>query len=267
MADTWKLTTLNLNGIRAAVRHGLWDWLAAVQPDVLCLQEIRMQVGQVKPKDRDKHLAPEGWTSARADAEKKGYSGAAVWTNLPVSDQGVGCGHAEADHEGRLAWVDLWEGAERVRVYSIYFPSGTSGEARQAVKDDFNAFIRAKLRPHLDRGEAVAICGDVNTAHTEQDIHNPTGNKKNSGFLPHERQWMTDLLGDGWVDLFRKMHPDAQEYSWWSNRGQARALDRGWRIDYILCSPALAERAVSCTIQGREPKISDHCAVHAAFRR
>ncbi len=266
MSKTWSLSTLNVNGIRACVRHGFWDWFADLSPDVLCLQEVRMQREQVKGNSRT-HLAPEGWTSARADAEKRGYSGTAVWTHLPVSAQGIGCGHAVADHEGRVSWVDLFDGDNRVRVYSIYFPSGTSGEERQAVKDDFNAFIRNHMRVHLEAGDRVAICGDVNIAHTEQDIHNPRGNAKNSGFLPHERQWMTDLLGDGWVDLFRHLNPTAQTYSWWSNRGQARAKDRGWRIDYILCTPALAAQATRCEIVGREPKISDHCAVNAEFRQ
>lgn len=264
--STWTLSTLNLNGIRAAARHGFWDWLGDQDPDVLCLQEIRMQVEQVKDKDRALHLAPADWTSSRADAVKKGYSGTAVWTRLPVSDQGIGCGHAAADHEGRVSWLDLSVGGETVRVYSIYFPSGTSGEERQAVKDDFNAFIRAHLRPHLERGERVVVCGDVNTAHTPLDIHNPTGNKKNSGFLPHEREWMSALLSDGWVDLWRQFHPGEKVWSWWSNRGQARAKDRGWRIDYILCSPAAAALATGCEITGREPKISDHCAVNATFR-
>ncbi len=263
---TWSLSTLNVNGIRAAVRHGLWDWIQAQDPDVLCLQEVRMQVAQATDKAR-MHLAPADWTSSRADAEKKGYAGTAVWTRLPVSAQGTGCGMPTADREGRVSWVDLFGGEDTVRVYSIYFPSGTSGEERQAVKDAFNTHIQRLLRPHLERGERVAVCGDVNTAHTAQDIHNPSGNKKNSGFLPHERAWMTGLLEDGWVDLFRAQHPKAQEYSWWSNRGQARAKDRGWRIDYILCSPALAARALSCDITGREPRISDHCAVNATFRR
>lgn len=263
-SDTWTLSTLNLNGIRAAVRHGFWEWLAVQDPDVLCLQEVRMQRAQAKGR---KHVAPEGWTSSRADAEKKGYAGTAVWTRLPVAGQGTGCGFDAADREGRVSWVDLFDGEDTVRIYSIYFPSGTSGEERQQVKDAFNAYLQAHVKPHLDRGDKVAICGDVNTAHTEQDIHNPRGNKKNSGFLPHEREWMTGLLADGWVDLFRALHPTAQTYSWWSNRGQARDKDRGWRIDYILCSPALAEKAVNCGITGREPKISDHCAVNATFRR
>ena len=266
MSDTWSLSTLNVNGIRACVRHGFWDWFAAQSPDVLCLQEVRMQLGQIKGDSRT-HRAPEGWTASRADAEKRGYSGTAVWTQLPVSAQGIGCGHTAADHEGRVSWVDLFDGDERVRVYSIYFPSGTSGEERQAVKDDFNAFIRDHLRPQLEAGDRVAICGDVNVAHTEQDIHNPRGNKKNSGFLPHERQWMTQLLERGWVDLWRKMNPDDQAYTWWSNRGQARSKDRGWRIDYVLVTPALAERATACWIEGREPALSDHCAIHATFSK
>lgn len=259
MKDTWQLTTLNVNGLRSAVRKGFRNWRSRSGADVICLQELRMQADQM---DKD-HTAPRGWKSVQADAVKKGYSGVSVWSRLPVSEISVGCGVESYDAEGRIVRMVT----DQATVYSIYFPSGTSGDVRQAFKDGFNEFIADWLQPDLDSGRPVAVCGDVNTAHTKQDIWNPTGNKKNSGFLPHEREWMTGLLQRGWVDVWRQLNPEAQEYSWWSNRGQARAKDRGWRIDYILASPALAERAVSSHITGRTPLLSDHCAVNATFKR
>ena len=256
------LSTLNLNGIRAAARNGFHGWLAEADPDVLCLQELRIQADQMLSPE---HQPPPAYAAVQADAEKKGYSGTAVWSKLPVLGQGIGCAFEDADREGRVAWMDLQDAAGPLRVYSMYFPSGSSGDARQAAKERFLDHIGDWLQPHLDLGEAVAVCGDVNIAHTEQDIHNPKGNAKNSGFLPHERDWMTGFLGRGWVDVFRQQNPDAATWSWWSNRGQARALDRGWRIDYILASPALAARAQACWITGSEPAVSDHCAVNARF--
>lgn len=257
--DTWTLTTLNVNGLRSAVRKGFRDWRPKTRADVICLQELRMQ-----PDQQDAaHRAPRGWESAQHDAEKRGYSGVSVWSRLPVSASGTGSGVAEFDREGRVAWLQT----DAAKVYSIYFPSGSSGEPRQAYKNAFNEHITEHLQADLDSGAPVAVCGDVNVAHTSADIWNPTGNKKNSGFLPHEREWMSGLLARGWVDVWRLHNPDAQQYSWWSNRGQARAKDRGWRIDYILASPALADRLEDARIQGRDPAVSDHCAVHATFRR
>jgi exodeoxyribonuclease III len=257
--DTWTLTTLNVNGLRSAVRKGFREWRPKTHADVICLQELRMQ-----PDQQDAaHLAPRGWKSAQHDAVKRGYSGVSVWSRLPVSAAGTGSGVEEFDREGRVAWLQT----DAAKVYSIYFPSGSSGEPRQVYKNAFNDHITEHLQADLDSGAPVAVCGDVNVAHTPADIWNPTGNKKNSGFLPHEREWMSGLLARGWVDVWRLHNPDAQQYSWWSNRGQARAKDRGWRIDYILASPALAERLVDARIQGRDPAVSDHCAVHATFRR
>ncbi len=259
MTDTWQLTTLNVNGLRSAVRKGFRDWRGRSGADVICLQELRMQADQMDAE----HRAPRGWKSVQADAVKKGYSGVSVWSRLPVEEASVGCGVEAYDAEGRVARLVT----DQATVYSIYFPSGTSGDERQAFKDGFNEYMLDWLQAELDSGRPVAVCGDINTAHTERDIWNPTGNKKNSGFLPHERAWMTRLLDRGWVDVWRHSNPDAQAYSWWSNRGQARAKDRGWRIDAILASPALAERLVSSHITGREPMLSDHCAVSAVFAR
>ena len=257
--DDWTLTTLNVNGLRSAVRKGFREWRPKTRADVICLQELRMQ-----PDQQDAaHRAPRGWKSVQHDAEKRGYSGVSVWSRLPVSDSGIGTGAPEFDREGRVAWLQT----DLARIYSVYFPSGTSSEERQAYKNAFNDHITGFLQPQLDSGEPVAVCGDVNVAHTADDIWNPTGNKKNSGFLPHEREWMSGLLARGWVDVWRLRHPGVKQYSWWSNRGQARAKDRGWRIDYILASPALADRLVDARIEGRLPALSDHCAVHATFRR
>lgn len=257
---TWQLTTLNCNGLRSAVRKGFGKWRARCGADVIALQELRMQANQMTTD----HTAPRGWRSIQSDAEKKGYSGVSVWSRLAVEGAGsTQCGIPLADTEGRFARLDT----EEASVVSLYVPSGSSGEARQVTKDAFLEALLEVTAGFLAEGRPMAICGDINIAHTPQDIHNPTGNKKNSGFLPHERAWLDRLLAQGWVDVFRSCNPEAQEYSWWSNRGQARAKDRGWRLDYILATPDLAGRATRAWITGRTPALSDHCPVNATFRR
>jgi len=255
---SWTLSTLNLNGMRSAVRKGFRDWHQASGADVLAMQELRMQAADMDAL----HLPPEGWQHVQSDAEKKGYSGTAVWSRLPVLQRSTGSGLDWSDREGRVARLDL----EVATVVSVYLPSGSSGEARQAMKEAFMEHLLTWSRSLLDTGRPVVLCGDLNIAHTERDIHNPGGNKKNSGFLPHERAWLSRLLELGWVDLWRATNPGAQEYSWWSNRGQARTLDRGWRLDYLLASPELTARAERSWITGREPALSDHCPVSVTFR-
>lgn len=254
---SWTLSTLNVNGIRAAVRKGFSGWLTQEAPDVLCLQELRLD-GALQEGE---HAPPAGWARVQADSEKKGHYGAAVWSRLPAKGTSAGCGLEEFDPQGRYARMDL----DAASVISLYVPSGSSGDAAQARKDRFQPLFLDVSRALLAEGRPMAICGDYNVAHDEIDIHNPRGNKNNSGFKPHERAWMTELLALGWVDLFRHLHPDTQEYSWWSNRGQARALNRGWRIDYILVTPDLAARAEACCMTGPTPTLSDHCAVNARF--
>lgn len=253
----WTLSTLNLNGIRAATRNGFRDWHAHSGADVLCLQELRMQAAQMEVE----HGRPAGWAHVQADAEKKGYSGVAVWSRLPVLSASTGGGLDWADREGRIARLDL----EPATVISVYLPSGSSGPERQALKEQFMAWFLDWSRELLARGRPVVLCGDLNIAHTERDIHNPSANKKNSGFLPHERAWFSELLAMGWVDVWRACNPSAQEYTWWSNRGQARALDRGWRLDYQLASPDLAAKARRAWITGRSPALSDHCPVNVTY--
>ncbi len=259
MTDVWKLTTLNVNGLRSATRKGFAEWRTTIDSDVLLLQELRMQVEQLTGA----HAPPPGYAGIASEAEKKGYSGVAAWTRLPVRHQTRTCGIPLVETEGRWAQVETPEAT----LVSLYLPSGTSGPERQAVKDTFSEDLLGVLDRLSADGAPVAVCGDFNVAHTENDIHNPRGNAKNSGFLPHEREWFSRMLARGWVDLYRHLNPTDTAYSWWSNRGQARANDKGWRIDYILCTPSLAARATACWIEGREPALSDHCAVHATFRR
>jgi exodeoxyribonuclease-3 len=258
----WTLTTLNVNGMRSAVRKGFPRWRARERMDVLCLQELRMQADQMDAA----HRAPRGWHSIQTDAEKKGYSGVAVWSRLPVLQSGIGVGLDWADAEGRMAWFDVdAPGIGPTRVISLYLPSGSSGEQRQARKEAFLDHLLETTAALLESGQPTVICGDINIAHRKIDIHNPTGNKRNSGFLPNERAWMDKLLEQGWVDVFRAVHPDLQVYSWWSNRGRARELDRGWRIDYQLATPDLAERADEAWIR-RSAGLSDHAPVSVRYR-
>jgi len=262
VADSWTLSTLNVNGMRSAVRKDFQKWRPKDNPDVLCLQELRIQPDQMETA----HKAPRGWSCVQANAEKRGYSGVSVWSRLPVVASGTGIGLDWADAEGRWAWMDVEApGIGRLKVVSLYLPSGSSGEVRQGMKESFMDFLAQVAQALMDRGRPAVICGDVNIAHKKIDIHNPSGNKKSSGFLPHERAWMDELLAQGWVDVFRACNPELQVYSWWSNRGRARELDRGWRIDYQLATPDLADRATDAWIR-RKAGLSDHAPVSVKYR-
>lgn len=257
--DHWVLSTLNVNGMRSAASKGFDDWRRRSRADVLALQELRVHPDQEGPE----HTPPRGWRRVCSHAEKRGYSGVSVWSRLPIRGSSEGMGLDWADREGRIVRADLDEAS----VVSVYLPSGSSGEARQAQKEEFMARFADFARDLLAEGRPVVLCGDLNISHTEDDIHNPSGNKRNSGFLPHEREWFGELLGQGWVDVWRALHPGEQVWSWWSNRGRARELDRGWRLDYQLASPDLAARAREATIQGRTPYLSDHCPVTVTYAR
>lgn len=251
------LCTLNVNGLRAAAKRGFGDWLARKRPDVLCLQEVRARPEQVS----DELRSPAGYSTRWLWAEKRGYSGVALYSREAADAYLPGCGIDWADREGRVLRGDFGDEV----IVSTYVPSGSSSEERQALKfsflDAFPRFTRKLLK--LDR--PVALCGDVNIAHTELDIHAPKRNEKNSGFLPEERAWLTKLLRQGWVDVLRAQHPDEPGlYSWWSNRGQARAKDLGWRIDYVLMNPAFAERVTRAWID-KEAGLSDHAPVWVEY--
>ena len=251
----FKLTSLNLNGIRSATSKGLEDWVAAQAPDCIGVQELKAQGADVV--GRFEQLA--GLQGYFHYAEKKGYSGVALYSRHEPSDVIVGLGEPEFDAEGRYVELRFDTPSKKRSLISCYFPSGSSSEERQQAKFRFLALIY----PHLSRMNAerdYVLCGDVNIAHREIDLKNWKGNLKNSGFLPEERAWMTRLLGEaGLVDVYRHLHPDETEgaYTWWSNRGQARANNVGWRIDYQLASPALAEHARRAHVY-KQQWFSDH---------
>ncbi|RYF42219.1 MAG: exodeoxyribonuclease III [Comamonadaceae bacterium] len=254
----FKLTSLNLNGIRSAASKGVEAWIAKSRPDCICVQEVKAQAADVQ--GRFEELA--GLKGHFHFAEKKGYSGVAVYTRHAPSDVVVGYGSGEFDAEGRYLELRFDTPSRKFSIISCYFPSGSSGELRQQAKFRF----LDEFDPHLVRlkaGREFILCGDVNIAHKAQDLKNWRSNQKNSGFLPEERAWMTKLLDEtGMVDVYRRLQPDATEtaYTWWSNRGQAYLNNVGWRLDYHLATPALAVLARSEAIYKAE-KFSDHAPI------
>jgi exodeoxyribonuclease-3 len=251
----FKLTSLNLNGIRSATTKGLEKWLAGHRPDCICVQEVKAQAPDVS--GRFEELA--GLKGHFHYAQKKGYSGTAVYTRHEPSDVVIGFGSREFDDEGRFTELRFDTLQRKLSILSVYFPSGSSGPERQEAKYRF----LADFYPHLQAlkgGREFILCGDVNIAHQQKDLKNWRSNQKNSGFLPEERAWMTKLLEEaGLVDVYRRLQPDTTDtcYTWWSNRGQAYANNVGWRLDYHLATPALAELARSESIYKGE-KFSDH---------
>ena len=245
-----RIITLNVNGLRSAERKGLARWLKRAEPwDVVCLQEIKCGEQDVPRSLR----APRRSHAAFGCATRKGYSGVALYSKRPAHVS-FGFGHGEFDPEGRYLEADF--GA--LSVISVYLPSGSSGPHRQASKYRFlDAFL-----PHLQwliaRGREVILCGDWNIAHQNIDLKNWRGNRKNSGFLPEERVWLTRVFEDvGFVDVFRRVDARPEQYTWWSNRGQAWAKNVGWRIDYQIATPGIAAKARAVSIY-KNRRFSDH---------
>lgn len=245
-----RIVSANLNGIRSATQKGFFDWLATTGADVVCVQELKAQLADLKPE----HRTPAGFPfSVFHCAGKKGYSGVGLYACREPDRVVEGLGIDWIDSEGRYLRADFGT----LSVISLYLPSGSSSEERQAVKFRFmDAFL-----PHLDalraEGRDIVLCGDWNIAHNEIDLKNWKGNLKNSGFLPEERAWIGARLTEGWADVWRQLYPDAPGYTWWSQRGQAYAKDVGWRIDYQIATPALAARAQSAFVY-KDTKFSDH---------
>ena len=245
-----RVISINLNGIRSAFNKGLLPWLSQQSADIVCLQELKAQAADLTPE----MSAPPGYHGCFHYAEKKGYSGVGIYSKRKPDAVIVGLGIPEFDSEGR--YIEAQFG--NLSVVSLYLPSGSSGEERQAVKFKFMAAFMPHLRELHASGREVLICGDWNIAHTEKDLKNWRGNKKNSGFLPEERAWLTELFDEvGFVDVFRKLHPELEAYTWWSNRGQAWAKDVGWRIDYHVASAGIAATATTTSIY-KEQRFSDH---------
>jgi len=258
----FKLTSLNLNGIRSAASKGVEAWLAKDTPDCICLQEVKCQAPEVQ--GRFEQLA--GLKGHFHFAEKKGYSGVAIYSRHEPSDVVVGYGSPEFDAEGRYLELRFDTPARKLSIISCYFPSGSSGEHRQQAKFRF----LDEVEPHLAglRGARdFILCGDINIAHKEQDLKNWRGNRKNSGFLPEERAWMTKLFDQtGLVDVYRRLQPEATEmaYTWWSNRGQAWAKNVGWRLDYHVATPPVAQQARRESIYKLE-RFSDHAPITVEY--
>ena len=245
-----RVISINVNGIRAAARKGLFAWLRRQRADVVCLQEIKAHVDQLN----DRVFWPPSFRCYYYPAEKKGYSGVAIYCRHEPDEVVQGRGWSDFDSEGR--WLEARFG--RLSVISLYLPSGSSSEARQQVKFEIMGRLTPYLETLLRDGREYIICGDWNIAHTKADIKNWRGNQKNSGFLPEERAWLDLLFGRmGWVDAFRVVNQDPDEYTWWSNRGQAWAKNVGWRIDYQVVSPDIGARICGARIY-RNKRFSDH---------
>ncbi len=258
----FRLTSLNLNGIRSAASKGVEAWLEKTTPDCICVQEVKAQAEDVA--GRFEQLA--GMRGHFHFAQKKGYSGVGVYSRHEPSEVVAGFGSPEFDAEGRYLELRFDTPQRRFSIVSAYFPSGSSGEDRQQAKFRFlDAF-----EPHLARLKAereFVLCGDVNIAHTQHDLKNWRSNQKNSGFLPEERAWMTKLLTQhGVVDVYRHLQPQATEtsYTWWSNRGQAYAKNVGWRLDYHLATPGVAQTARRESIY-KDEKFSDHAPITVEY--
>lgn len=245
-----RIITLNVNGIRSAHQKGFWQWVQSQSPDVICLQEIKAHEPMIPEECR----APKGFYAYYQPAVKPGYSGVGVITKHKPDKVIRGINWDTADDEGRYLQVDIGG----VSVVSAYFPSGSSGETRQNVKFEFLEKFGVHAQALRRKKRQYVLCGDFNIAHKEIDLKNWKSNQKNSGFLPEERAWMDGFLGkNGWVDAFRKVNQEPDQYTWWSNRGQAYAKNVGWRIDYHIVSPGLGDKVKRASIY-RDVKFSDH---------
>jgi exodeoxyribonuclease-3 len=249
-----KIISYNVNGLRAAVRKGFLDWLRTHPADVICLQENKAQQTDLDMRPFHELGYHDHWFCA----QKKGYSGVTVLTRVEPDAVECGTGHEVSDSEGRV--IQLQFG--KVRLINAYFPSGTTGDVRQTYKyqwlDEFYTYIQQLRDSHPN----LILCGDYNIAHREIDLHNPSGNKQTSGFLPEERAWMDKFFSNGWVDSFRHFHPEPHRYSWWSQRfPSVRLENKGWRIDYIAVTEPLKPLLRDADIFP-EVKHSDHCPIY-----
>ena len=247
-----KIISYNVNGIRSAISKGWLDWVKSVDPDIICLQEIKALPEQLAKEIHDQLHEYTYWFPA----QKKGYSGVAIFSKKKPSHIEYGCGIKKYDEEGRVIRADFGD----VSVMSVYFPSGTMGDTRQEFKfkflEDFQKYINnlKKKRPKL------ILAGDFNICHQPIDIHNPVSNANSTGFLPEEREWIDKFLKSGFIDTFRHFNKEPHNYTWWSFRANSRAKNLGWRIDYQLVSVAL-EKQLKRSIILPEAKHSDHCPV------
>lgn len=245
-----KIITINVNGLRATCRKGFFTWMLDQAPDAVCMQEIKAHPEQLSQEI----LQPPGYQAFLNPARRKGYSGVAIYTRKAPDAVHETLGWPDADEQGRFLQADF--GA--LSIVSLYLPSGAAGPERQEAKFDFLDRLLPVLRSLRSQPRHYILCGDWNIAHRKLDLKNWRGNLKNSGFLPEERAWLDSLFNQlGWVDAYRVLHPQREQYTWWSTRGRARENNTGWRIDYQIVSPGLKERIRSASVQ-QTPVFSDH---------
>lgn len=247
-----RIVTYNVNGIRSAISKGWLDWVAQTAPDIICLQEIKAQQGQID----EAPLRDMGYELYWNSAQKKGYSGTAIFTKIKPVQVFYGCGIEAYDCEGRVIRADF----DQFSVMCTYFPSGSSGDVRQDVKMRFLGDFQQYVDTLKQTVPNLIILGDVNICHKPIDIHDPVSNKNSSGFLPEERAWFDGFVSSGFVDSFRHFNLDPHQYTWWSMRAASRERNKGWRIDYALVADSLVPHVTRCVILP-EAKHSDHCPV------
>ncbi len=247
-----KIISYNVNGIRAALKKGFVDWLKEEQPDVVCLQETKANKEQVELDE----IEALGYQTFWFSAQKKGYSGVAIFTKIKPDQIIYGMGIEEYDFEGRMIRADFGD----ITLINSYFPSGTTGGPRQDFKEQYIIDIQEFVDELKKERPNIILCGDYNICHTDIDIHNPKKQQKTSGFLPHERQWVSDFIASGFIDSFRVFNQEPHNYSWWSYRAGSRPKNLGWRIDYQMVSEPLKDRMKSADILSQVVH-SDHCPI------
>ncbi len=252
-----KIVTCNVNGIRSANSKGFFDWLLTIDADIICLQELKANVEDI-PKEL---INWQGYYSEFYPAQKKGYSGVAIYSKIKPQNVIFGLNN-DLDHEGRYLQFDF---ANNISVISLYLPSGSSGEDKQLKKFKFMEYYQPLLMEQLKSSHNYIICGDWNIAHQEIDLKNWKSNLKNSGFLPEERKWIGELFDLGFIDIWRKLYPNDAGYTWWSHRGGAYAKDVGWRIDYQICSPQVMNQVTHAHIF-KQIKFSDHAPLIVEYQ-
>jgi len=245
-----RIISLNLNGIRSASHKDFFRWMTRQRADVVCVQELKAQAADLSAEMR----GPGSFKGYFHHAEKKGYSGVGLYCRREPDRVIEGVGIRDVDSEGRYLRADFGP----LSVISVYLPSGSAGAHRQQAKFRFMDHFFPRLKSLAAEGREILLCGDWNIAHKEIDLKNWRGNQKNSGFLPEERAWLTRVFDDlGWVDVFRRVDPRPEQYTWWSNRGQAWAKNVGWRIDYHIATPGFAATAKRAVIY-KKKRFSDH---------
>lgn len=251
------IISANVNGIRSAYQKGFEDYIAASGADIVCVQELKAQEADLSSNMQ----RPHGMYGVWHCAEKRGYSGVAIYSKQQPDRTQIGMGIEAFDREGRFVRADFGQ----LSVISLYLPSGTSAPERQDFKYQFLDAFYPMLQSLRAEGRDVVVCGDWNIAHQNIDLKNWKGNQKNSGFLPEERAWLSKVIQElGWVDIWRTLYPEIAGYTWWSNRGQAYSKDVGWRIDYQMVTPELAQKAISASVY-KEQKFSDHAPLVVSY--